>query len=566
MNPRSLGDSSIRVSVCVKDPQKAAALCEKLASAKDLLLLKAIWDQPSLAWAADAILLDGEDIAAYQKVLGQTPNYCPAILVENEGEKSAEEIAAMLGLAPFAIFSTATSSEHLIALVSQAAAHSRMLYSTWFGIQNMKEGASRTATLSGEPTITLESMSSWLKSRQAPDELHRIVGEMFEQWSGATRVLLLLLEGQQLADQLQIAYRSRNVEPEIMKWTWRVSDPLVMELQTQGTPVSAGPQAFRWMQVLGVQYMVPLKAQDLFLGVLAFSDRPNEIPFTTKELAALGAVVTKIGHLLMLGKQARGVATAQKPIAAGPSKELIRKQQLEIIGRMAMRSSHELKNCLVSIRTFTQLFPEKYADEQFRKDFYQVVSKEVERLNGLVEKLLFFAGPVQLKFTQEKITDLISEALTLFGPEDFRNVQLHKVFGHQQPTLWLDRQHMLAVCFHIIQNSLQALGSGGKFVVVTEDHPHPDFPEGVLVVRFLDTGRGMVLKDPDEPFEPFFSTKARGMGLGLTIAKRIVEEHGGTIRLDSSKDKGTEVILCLPRKIPRWDAQATAQNAAEVSP
>ncbi len=566
MEDKANSELKMRVSLCAQDAARASALRGRLESAGAITVLDPVWDHPEIAWAADLLLVASDDSALLQKI--SALEFCPAILWEKGKEDVFDASMTALGRAPFACIESGTSAERLADLARLAANHTQMAWAQ--GHTDRKQDA-----MTGEPVMGLEALTQFLKRKQSGEEWMEVLGEMFTRWLGASQVLML---GAPVSspEELRIQYVSTSSTMDATRWTWQRSEPWIKDLERHNGVVrkeTASPGLLRWMRALQVSCMAPLRHAGGLLGILAFAEKPGA-PFESKEIQAINNMITRMGQVLsaaaaMAEQKARQVPElvwneTQPATAPAPPKETLRKQQLEIIGRMAMRSSHELKNCLVSIRTFTQLFPEKYADEQFRKDFYSVVSKEVERLNGLVEKLLFFAQPVQLKLTQEKVTDLISEAFTLFAPEDLQNVQLHKVFSHKQPTLWLDRQQMLAVFFHVIQNGLQALSGTGKLVVVTEDHPHPDYADGVLVLRFLDTGRGVALKDKEEAFEPFFSTKARGIGLGLTIAKRIVEEHGGTIRLESNKDKGTEVILCLPRKIPRWETEATAQNPAEA--
>jgi signal transduction histidine kinase len=546
----------IRVSLCIGKGHETEALRAKIGNEEAIVYLRPLWEQPDLLWASDVVILRSEDIASFAQVASMS--FCPAILLEvNEGGAGYLE---HLDRVPFATFSPDVTSADLKDLVSLAAAHTRMRLATWHA-RFKKSSSLPDGVLHEEPVLKLDSVLHWLKDWQDQIHLYGSMGEMFSSWSASPRVHLLASKEGGGAD-LEIRFSTMPKENDIKGWRWHPEEPWVQELlRSNGVILKEGASAqlFRWFEAMKVDYMIPLRHQDALLGVLAFADRKGS-RFQPKDLRVLTAVVGKMGEALWLSRRAQTLASTPTPPLTGakseapPSKEWLRKQQMEIIGRMAMRSSHELKNCLVSIRTFTQLFPEKYADEQFRKDFYEVVSKEVERLNALVEKLLFFAQGVHLRLSEEKVTDVISEALSLFSPDTMKHVQLHKAFGHNQPTLWLDRQQMLVVFHNIVQNSLQAMGNRGKLVIVTEDHPHAEYAEGVLAIRFMDSGRGAGLKDMEEAFEPFFSTRARGIGLGLTIARRIVEEHGGTIRMDSHKGKGTEVILCLPRKISRSKA------------
>jgi len=229
-------------------------------------------------------------------------------------------------------------------------------------------------------------------------------------------------------------------------------------------------------------------------------------------------------------------------------KEARQAERLEFVNKIALRSSHELRNCLVSIRTFTQLLPEKYVDEQFRKDFYSVVSKEVERLSSLVDKLLFFAQPISLQYAKVNINELVDQSISAIKGSEDGSVTVNKHFSHQLPFIEVDREQMTKAFANIIQNAHQAMQKGGRLIITTRESIQDGSGESALVVQFRDTGKGVSLPDNQEVFEPFFSTKSRGLGLGLTIAKKIVEEHGGSVRFESKKEGGAEVLVVVPRE------------------
>lgn len=244
-------------------------------------------------------------------------------------------------------------------------------------------------------------------------------------------------------------------------------------------------------------------------------------------------------------------------------KEARKSERLEFVNKIALRSSHELRNCLVSIRTFTQLLPEKYVDEQFRKDFYSVVSKEVERLNSLVDKLVFFAQPLTLQYGKVNINELVDQSLALVKGNEESTVTVNKNFSHQTPFIEIDREQVVKAFGNIIQNAMQSMQKGGRLVISTKEV----VLEGAgrtLIVQFRDTGKGVALQNSDEVFEPFFSTKSRGLGLGLTIARKIIEQHGGMVRFESKKEGGAEVTVCIPRE-PRLNKNIAVGSVPQSS-
>lgn len=235
--------------------------------------------------------------------------------------------------------------------------------------------------------------------------------------------------------------------------------------------------------------------------------------------------------------------------------------RLEFTNTVAMRSSHELKNCLVSIKTFAQLLPERYMDKQFREDFYLVMNKEVDRLNQLVENLLFFAQPLQLDCNPYNIEELLRETIEVLEKEDMLlGVEIVKEFAHRMGMVDIDKDAMLRAIRAIIHNSIQALPKGGKIRIVTCDvsseqaasvqDSHGEGPAGrqdLLELKIIDHGTGIPQELINKVWEPFFTTKTRGIGLGLTIVRKIIEVHGGSIVISSHLHKGTEISIFLPR-------------------
>lgn len=224
-----------------------------------------------------------------------------------------------------------------------------------------------------------------------------------------------------------------------------------------------------------------------------------------------------------------------------------RADRLDFVNTVAMRSSHELKNCLVSIKTFAQLLPERYQDKQFREDFYLVVNKEVDRLNQIVENLLFFAQPLKLDCSTYNIEDLIQEAIDSLEKEEFLiGISIKKEFNHRSPLINIDRDAIRKVLRHLFVNSIQAMPKGGVISLITNDYSGDG--QTFLEMKIIDSGSGISSDIIDKIWEPFFTTKTRGIGLGLTIVRKIVEAHGGTIEARSQgAGNGTEITIRLPQ-------------------
>lgn len=224
-----------------------------------------------------------------------------------------------------------------------------------------------------------------------------------------------------------------------------------------------------------------------------------------------------------------------------------RSDRLDFVNTVAMRSSHELKNCLVAIKTFAQLLPERYADRQFREDFYLVVNKEVDRLNQVVENLLFFAQPLKLDFSSCNIEDLIQETIDSLGKEEIlEGVNVKKEFNHSSPLINIDKEAFKRVLQHLLYNSIHAMPKGGNICIITGDCTSNN--QSFFEMKMIDEGIGIPEEIIGKIWEPFFTTKTRGIGLGLTIVRKIIETHGGNISATSNSNmKGAEITIRLPK-------------------
>jgi len=214
---------------------------------------------------------------------------------------------------------------------------------------------------------------------------------------------------------------------------------------------------------------------------------------------------------------------------------------------LASAMSHEVRNPLVAIKTFAQLLPERYEDTEFRSQFSEIVTGEVDRLNGIIDQINRFAHPPQLKLKPFDIRQAIRKGLDLaLKTQNRSGVWIDTAIDEDLPPVLGDHE-ALAECFaHVINNAIEALArsSNPRIVLAARRHSEGDEPAGVAVT-FRDNGAGMPPDVLAKVFSPFCTTKARGMGLGLPIVKRTIVDHNGRIHIDSGAN-GTTVTIVLP--------------------
>jgi signal transduction histidine kinase len=222
---------------------------------------------------------------------------------------------------------------------------------------------------------------------------------------------------------------------------------------------------------------------------------------------------------------------------------LSRAEQLAEVGQLAASLAHEIKNPLAGISGAIQVLRDDLAAEDPRRRVLEETLRQVSRLDGTVKDLLAYARPAQPQFGPCRLDQVISRVTTLLAPEGTaRGVLLvHDSDGDLAP-IEADAHQLEQLVLNLVINALHASRKTDRVRV----RALSDGEELVLVIE--DEGQGMDPVTARRAFEPFYTTKTRGTGLGLSICRRIVDAHGGSIRLDSEVGRGTAVEVRLPRR------------------
>jgi len=235
--------------------------------------------------------------------------------------------------------------------------------------------------------------------------------------------------------------------------------------------------------------------------------------------------------------------------------QLRRSDRLAALGTMAAGLAHEIKNPLTSLRTFTGLVSRKFEDPRFRETFHKVVPRELERINGIVEHLLQLARPARLRFEPVRLSVLLERILDLYANQiEANEITIVREYARDLPAVQADSEHLYQALVNLVANALEAMGTGGRLTLRAGWSDEWDAvapPPRVSVkrpakVEIEDTGVGILASEADKVFNPFFTTKGQGTGLGLALAHKIVEEHGGTITFRSAPGRGTIFSVLLP--------------------
>lgn len=232
--------------------------------------------------------------------------------------------------------------------------------------------------------------------------------------------------------------------------------------------------------------------------------------------------------------------------------QIRRAEQLSALGEMSAGIAHEIKNPLTSIYGFTSLLPKKLDDKKFLTKYVTTVTREVNRLNKIVERFLSFAKP-RMSGTQScNLNDVIENSLSLLHFQIKKSkIDLKKNLLPLPPVIG-DPQQLEQVCINLIMNAIQIMDKKEKILKISTgvvlkrmlDNHFQEF----IVVQVNDNGPGIPADKIDKIFNPFYTTKLQGTGLGLSISSQMIEEHNGTIEVSSSQEEGTTFYIYLPAK------------------
>jgi PAS domain S-box-containing protein len=234
---------------------------------------------------------------------------------------------------------------------------------------------------------------------------------------------------------------------------------------------------------------------------------------------------------------------------------LRRSDRLAALGSLAAGLAHEVKNPLTSVLTFSRHVARRFDDPHFRDRFQRVVPRELERINGIIERLLELSRPVPATFTRIRLASLVDRAVELFANEiESQQVQVVRDYARDLPPVPADEESLYRAVINVISNALDVMQAGGRLGLrLGWAGSHEGFRSArvmlagrQVVIEISDTGPGIRPEEAERLFNPFFTTKERGTGLGLAVTHKIIEDHGGVIDFESTAGVGTTFRIVLP--------------------
>jgi signal transduction histidine kinase len=375
-----------------------------------------------------------------------------------------------------------------------------------------------------------------------------MLAETIEKSMGVKDISIFLQEAEREGFRTALIRGSENVG------MLKLSEPCVHSLHSRKDAIlrtelslfpslPGGEELAQMMKQFKAEVCLPLIYMNRLIGFINLGHKAKEEMYYTEDLNLLSALASQVAIAIENANLYENLKRSQNIMR--------RADRLASLGTLIASLAHEIRNPLVSIKTFTQLLPERIDDAEFRDYFLKVASGEIDRLTGLINELLGFARPSELRPQGEDINGLIEKMGVLVSTEARKkNIALTKNYMADLPQIKVDPEQIKQVLLNILLNAIQATNGEGKIWIETRvvQVSIEEKNESFIQVEIRDTGMGIPKENLERIFDPFFSTRPEGSGLGLAISHQIIHEHGGFIQVDSEVGKGTSFKVHLPLK------------------
>ena len=215
-------------------------------------------------------------------------------------------------------------------------------------------------------------------------------------------------------------------------------------------------------------------------------------------------------------------------------------EKLAMVGQLAAGAAHEIRNPLTVIYGFIQLLEQGLSDQERERHYIPLILQEIERVNRIVTELLMLSKPSLPNYREVKLSEVLHSLLPLMKAEAL----LHgiQIIDRCDPDtrIHVDVEQFKQILLNLMKNSIEAMTGGGLLTIESQ------MDETCVHITVKDTGEGISPEFLVRIFDPFFSLKDEGTGLGLPISRRMVENHGGELNIQSKKGQGTEITISLP--------------------
>jgi signal transduction histidine kinase len=293
---------------------------------------------------------------------------------------------------------------------------------------------------------------------------------------------------------------------------------------------------------------VPLTSQGENIGVINVQTCAPRT-YRKNERQLLKTIAHQVSGVIRNARLYEHVHAAKRDLEEANTR-LIESEKMAALGRLSATLSHELRNPLSGLKGASQLLLRKTKENDERRQYVSLILEEVERLSKIADDLIHFAKPKILNRTLFGANELLEDILLLQSEDITRRDIIVRKRLSKQPPIYADRDKLKQVVVNIVINAMDAMPEGGELLVSSSATISETTKKEVITFQFRDTGAGIPDDLLGKVFEPFWTTKPNGVGLGLAVCKSIIEQHGGVIDMKSIRNAagtgGTLITIEIP--------------------
>lgn len=333
-------------------------------------------------------------------------------------------------------------------------------------------------------------------------------------------------------------------------WDDAASPPPVLlgDLPCPVAQVVEAARATRWSsspEGVVIAAALPLPGSVLAVA-LGSPEKPlGLVALSVSELdSRLARLAEGTASALTAALQRRQLARETQRLDASLAEQATRMGELAAVSQLTASVAHELRNPLSSIKGAAQYLRNEYHGEPMIQEFLDIILEEVGVLSRITSEFLDFARPMHLNLETAHLHDNIRRLLQVVKPQLVAHgIEVVQEFGADVPPTVFDPQQVDHAIRNVVVNAIQSMKDGGTLTIYTR---YVLSPLPAVEIAVSDTGPGIRPEDLGKLFTPFFTTKTKGVGLGLTIVQKILQNHGGSISVESQLGAGSTFTLRLP--------------------
>lgn len=293
---------------------------------------------------------------------------------------------------------------------------------------------------------------------------------------------------------------------------------------------------------------LPIRNKGRLIGVLELVNKCGPSPFNQEDMEFLTIAANQIGIAIanarLYHRLQRQFTLTQSELKKA-QEQLIRTERLAALAELSAGVAHEVRNPVMSIGGFARRLREKLPPDRTLLGYVEIILKEAARLEQMVKDVEAYTSLPEPDFHEISLSALIQHALSLWAEHPAaKGVEIRLAPLTEDPILYADKDQIALALINLLENAAQAMAQGGTISIST------GWEERDLVIRVSDNGPGIDPEDLPRIFDPFFTAKTQGSGLGLTTVNRIVAAHRGRIKVCSEPSLGTEFTIYLPTQAP----------------